>query len=91
MAIPGEGRIRVDVIGCVHRPGVYYLPEGSTVGDAVVAALGLTRIGIWRASGISRNGGTTWIGLRGKTTAEKLDEARTQLQTGDVIVINQWN
>lgn len=38
--IQDSGQIQVQVAGSVHNPGVYDLPPGSTVGDALAAAGG---------------------------------------------------
>lgn len=39
---PTPPPLRVDVIGAVHAPGVYVLPPGSIVADAIAAAGGAT-------------------------------------------------
>ena len=40
--VPDPGRIMVDVVGAVARPGLHELPAASRVADAVAAAGGLT-------------------------------------------------
>jgi len=37
----GEGQIMVDVAGAVEKPGLYELPKGARIGDALVIAGGL--------------------------------------------------
>ena len=39
-----EGEVVVDVAGAVEKPGVYKLPAGSRIGDALVAAGGLAQL-----------------------------------------------
>lgn len=39
---PTPGPVRVDVAGAVHAPGVYTLPPGSIISDAIAAAGGAT-------------------------------------------------
>ena len=39
-----EKSIRVSIYGEVRRPGVYYLPEGAVIAEAVMAAHGTTSI-----------------------------------------------
>ena len=42
LSVPDPGRIVVDVVGAVARPGLHELPAASRIADAVAAAGGLT-------------------------------------------------
>jgi len=42
---PTEGPVCVHVAGCVHAPGVFYLPRGAIAADAVEAAGGVLEHG----------------------------------------------
>lgn len=72
---PGSGRIVVDVVGAVARPGLHELPAASRVADAVAAAGGLTaeadRVRINLAEPLS-DGARLWVPAVGEGTGPEV-------------------
>ena len=70
--VPDPGRIMVDVVGAVARPGLHELPAASRVADAVAAAGGLTaeadRMRLNLAEPLS-DGARLWVPEVGETVA----------------------
>lgn len=87
-AKPGD--LRVEVHHSVNSPGIYILPAGSTLLDAISAAGGCSRFSLRERTSISRGSGgekpqTFTINLR------KLEESENRhlivLEDGDIIVV----
>ncbi len=78
--------ICVYVLNQVRRPGVYYLPRGSTVHQAIEAAQGVGRVILWQSSGIIRpyrNEVPTTIRFGG----DRAKEEQMTLEDGDQLYL----
>jgi hypothetical protein len=83
---PGAGVIRVPVCPEVKRPGVYFLPKGSVVGDAIKAAQGLTDFANWKFSSLIRTqNGTEVDRVRFHKGKERVEDEQSPLYDGDVV------
>ncbi len=81
----------VDVEGAVTRPGVYALPQGSRVRDAIQAAGGTTREALPEALNLAarlQDGMRVYVPFRGTPTPVMQISTTIPLSTGERININ---
>ena len=80
LSVPDTGRIVVDVVGAVARPGLHELPAASRIADAVAAAGGLTpeadRMRLNLAEPLS-DGARLWVPEVGEAVAPEVVPATT--------------
>lgn len=80
---PGVGRIQVTIYGEIRQPGIYYLPEGSTVGDAITLAGGLTDFTAWDQSRLVRPGAAKSVEILRFTRRARRNDEHISLKDGD--------
>lgn len=82
-----EGKLEVRVSGWAVRPGIYYLPPGSRVIDALEAAGGVRFPNTWRYNLMYRKtkDGEVKSSSFGK---DKLEDCKISLLNGDAIVLS---
>lgn len=84
LVTPTSGRIWVHVVGAVMTPGVYALPSGSRVQDAIQAAGGLAPNADAQALNLAQplqDGQRLWVPRKGEPTPTRLPSPTAQTRT----------